>query len=130
MLACQSSLTPGWLHLQHMVPVQEGLTLGAATTVEQTIALLRNTPSPNPEAWGLLADHLARIAGKHVRHAATLGGNLALLRSKGLQSDIATTFMAAGATVGIADKTGSVQWVPACTNACNCMLAATELHVG
>jgi CO/xanthine dehydrogenase FAD-binding subunit len=49
---------------------------------------------------------LARIAGAHVRQAGTLGGNLVLARSKGLESDLATALLGWGATGGCAALPG------------------------
>jgi hypothetical protein len=57
--------------------------------------------------WGEMAAHLKRIAGSHVRNAATVVGNLVLARTRGLPSDVATVLMAAGGSVEVADaKTG------------------------
>lgn len=45
-----------------------------------------------------------------VRSAATIGGNLVLAKRMGLESDLATLFMAAGAQVGVLScKTGDVR---------------------
>ncbi|KAL3141630.1 hypothetical protein ABBQ32_004865 [Trebouxia sp. C0010 RCD-2024] len=57
-----------------------------------------------------MADHLLRIAGTHVRSAATLGGNIALGRLKDLESDIITVFMAAGASVQVASQSSN-RWM-------------------
>lgn len=45
---------------------------------------------------GETAAHLSRIAGAHVRNAATVGGNLVLARERCLPSDVATLLVAAG----------------------------------
>ena len=39
------------------------------------------------------------LAGTHVRAAASIGGNLALLRERALQSNLAPVLIALGATV-------------------------------
>ena len=41
------------------------------------------------------------LAGTHVRAAATIGGNLALLREHALQSNLAPVLIALGATVTV-----------------------------
>lgn len=43
----------------------------------------------------------------HVRSAATLGGNIALGRLKGLESDVITVFMGAGASVQVVSHSSS-----------------------
>ncbi|EFJ41839.1 hypothetical protein VOLCADRAFT_98105 [Volvox carteri f. nagariensis] len=43
--------------------------------------------------------HLYRIAGRHVRNSATVGGNLVLARERSLPSDVATLLAAAGSEV-------------------------------
>lgn len=46
---------------------------------------------------------LLQLAGTHVRNAATVGGNLALSRERGLESDLATVLMGAGATTTLVE---------------------------
>ena len=48
---------------------------------------------------GLIERHF--LAGTHVRAAASIGGNLALLRERALQSNLAPVLIALGATVTV-----------------------------
>ena len=51
---------------------------------------------------GLIAQPLH--TGTHVRAAATIGGNLALLRERALQSNLAPVLIALGATVTVTSQ--------------------------
>ncbi|GFH27135.1 aldehyde oxidase/xanthine dehydrogenase, a/b hammerhead, partial [Haematococcus lacustris] len=53
--------------------------------------------------WAGLAEHISRVAGTHVRNAATVAGNLVLTRGHGLPSDVATLLLATDASVEVAD---------------------------
>ena len=62
---------------------------GAAATLTQLIEACRGDVSgvrpdwqaSTRQAWEKVAQHLERVAGHHVRAAATLGGHFALCRS-------------------------------------------------
>lgn len=87
------------------------LLLGACVTITRLIEYLealatatKPATSPLVAAWATeIASHLERIAGRHVRNSATLGGNLALVRTRELPSDVVTPLAAAGATVEVYD---------------------------
>lgn len=92
------------MHL-HAHP-QTGLLLGASTTIQELIGHLQSAPPAEPSVQRYrqaMASHLARIAGHHVRHMATLGGHLALCVGRKLESDVATVLGAAEATVVLLD---------------------------
>lgn len=80
--------------------LQGHLLVGAAVTIAELAAALSSHAAklPGGQPFASLAAMLARIAGSHVRQAGTVGGNLALARSKGLESDLATALMGWGAT--------------------------------
>lgn len=50
---------------------------------------------------GIVLVQSLRCVGFQVRAAATIGGNLVLTRSRGLESDLATLLIAAGAQVNL-----------------------------
>ncbi len=54
------------------------------------------------EGYTLLRNQLQRIAGMHVQHAATVGGNLMLARTRHFESDVLTPLLALGALVHVA----------------------------
>ncbi|KAK9918869.1 hypothetical protein WJX75_007680 [Coccomyxa subellipsoidea] len=113
-----------------------GLLIGAAVTQEELIDCLLGSssaksststdssqgaaaqrggsgakPGADPAAvWVPMAKHLQRIAGNQVRAAATVGGNLVLTRDRGLESDLATLLMAAGAEVQTAKAGATARW--------------------
>ena len=89
-----------------------GLTLGGAVTLASLVDACA-AKSGDGERWGALAAHGGRIAGAHVRAAATLGGNLSLAAGAGLESDVVTMLAAAGATVTVDGKEEGVLAVAA-----------------
>lgn len=90
--------------------IKDGTELVFGANVSQTRAVDELQKASQPEAFHRMADHLLRIAGTHVRSAATLGGNIALGCLKDLESDVITVFMAAGASVKVVSKTDS-RWM-------------------
>lgn len=48
------------------------------------------------QMWREMHAHVQRIAGSHVRNAATVGGNVILTRTRNLPSDVSTLLLAAG----------------------------------
>lgn len=84
--------------------INMGLRIGGACTLNEVTHMLSNRDTPYIAShMGLrLANHLRRIAGAHVQHAATVGGNLALARSKGLASDLVTPLLVLESAVEVA----------------------------
>ena len=68
-----------------------------------------STSSRSAKTWRELSRALKRVAGAHVRAAATLGGNLALAADPALalESDVATLLGALGAEVDVWDAASS-----------------------
>ncbi len=68
-----------------------------------------NGPTMNPSTttsspyYNAMAAHLKRIAGHHVRNAATLGGHFALCVARRLESDVATVLGGAEASLVMVD---------------------------
>ena len=68
--------------------LQRSLVCGAAVTLTELVEACRGPAKAVPatwqpatkQAWGAVAAHLERVAGSHVRAAATLGGHFALCR--------------------------------------------------
>ena len=68
--------------------MQSHLVCGAAVTLTELVEACRGSLEAVPsswqpstrQAWGAVAAHLERVAGSHVRAAATLGGHFALCR--------------------------------------------------
>ena len=84
--------------------VHGGLRLGGGCTLDELATALSSDDAPldaKPMARRL-STHLRRIAGVHVQHAATVGGNLALARGRGRESDLVTPLLALGAVVEVA----------------------------
>ncbi|BDA47143.1 Xanthine dehydrogenase/oxidase [Coccomyxa sp. Obi] len=90
---------------------EEGLELGGSTTIEQLIWALQGSHGRSHEAWHSAADHLLRIAGSHVRAAATLGGHMALMKERALQSNLVPVLVALDAKIGITSVQGT-KWLP------------------
>ncbi|KXZ51961.1 hypothetical protein GPECTOR_11g84 [Gonium pectorale] len=95
-------------------PGRPQLLIGAGVTLEQLAARLERLAAGEAGAEAAVGGggaaavrqwaaetcaHLRRIAGRHVRNSATVGGNLALTAERGLPSDVATLLGAAGAEV-------------------------------
>lgn len=83
----------------------DGLLVGAAITLSELLAALEGSSElPNAAAAPLAAaaQLLRRVAGHHVRNAATLGGNLVLAAAGVLPSDPATALLALDARVRLA----------------------------
>ena len=68
-----------------------------------------STSSRSAKTWRELSRALKRVAGAHVRAAATLGGNLSLAADPALalESDVATLLGALGAEVDVWDAAAS-----------------------
>lgn len=110
------------------------LVAGAAVTLSQLQRALQGVAAQHRRAQTAASNlqqmvaHIGRIAGALVRNAATLGGHLALVRSRALESDLLPIFIAAGEW-GCA--VASVLWrlaaVPALVLLHNLWLAARQL---
>ncbi|KAB7507098.1 putative aldehyde oxidase 1 [Armadillidium nasatum] len=95
--------------LYSRVIASDSLTFGVNKSVTDTIAefetLYTNT---NFSYLYQIAKHWKKIASTSVRNLGSVGGNLMLKNQmKGFPSDIFTTLLAAGATVGIATNAGT-----------------------
>ncbi|KAI5083880.1 hypothetical protein GOP47_0000049 [Adiantum capillus-veneris] len=83
------------------------LTVGAAVTIEKLInmleasACLEDSERDDASIAYVLASHLQKVANPHVRHRASVGGNLIMAQQFHFDSDLATLFLAAGATLRI-----------------------------
>eukprot|EP00891_Asterochloris_glomerata_P008497 jgi/Astpho2/8497/Aster-05539 len=93
--------------LTEITKTEDEAVLGGACSISQLIDVLRE--DPKLQAWQVISDHLLRIAGSHIRNAATLGGHVVLVRERALQSDVSTPLMAAGASVKVVSQGGSRQ---------------------
>jgi xanthine dehydrogenase iron-sulfur cluster and FAD-binding subunit A len=77
---------------------------GAGVTISQLLSFLKGLAAAEQAAGRqlgarnlqFLCSHISRIAGTLVRNAATLGGHLALVRSRQLESDLLPMLIAAG----------------------------------
>ncbi|PNW76553.1 hypothetical protein CHLRE_11g467688v5 [Chlamydomonas reinhardtii] len=98
--------------LRRLQQTDDGLVVGGAVTLEALAAHLDGKLAAGGGGGGVgsvgggvkewaaeTAAHLRRIAGTHVRNAATVGGNLVLTAEAALPSDVATLLAAAGAEV-------------------------------
>ncbi|KAG1670984.1 hypothetical protein FOA52_014373 [Chlamydomonas sp. UWO 241] len=79
------------------------LRIGSGVTLSVLADSLEKEAAGSSAWLAPMAAHMRRVAGSHVRNAATVGGNLVLARTHGLPSDVATLLMAAGARVSIID---------------------------
>jgi hypothetical protein len=97
------------------------LTLGAAVTIASAVSQLAAAGEKLPAGDLLctLSGMLARIAGAHVRQAGTLGGNLVLARTKGLESDLATALLGWGASGGCCLT---------CGDSCHTLFVTSKTH--
>ncbi len=88
------------LPTNRFVMLQGRLVVGAAVTIAELVASLtfHAAKLPAGQPFASLAAMLARVAGAQVRQAATVGGNLVLAKTKGLESDVATALLGWGAT--------------------------------
>jgi len=80
-----------------------GIELGAATTWGSLIDALGEADKGTPETSALpvLREHCQKVAGHPLRNLGTIGGNLAMTKKKGFQSDLATILTGVGATVTV-----------------------------
>ncbi|MCO5583003.1 hypothetical protein L7F22_036909 [Adiantum nelumboides] len=83
------------------------LTLGATVSIEKLIDTLEVSASEEGSrkedtsiSHGLLS-HLRKVANPHVRHRASIGGNLIMAQQFHFDSDLTTLFIAVGATLQI-----------------------------
>ncbi|KAK9795562.1 hypothetical protein WJX73_009750 [Symbiochloris irregularis] len=103
----------------HSIKVSKGsLVCGAAVTLTEVIDALRSPDcdlasvlKKNSKGWDAFATHMERIAGTHVRNAASLGGHFALCRSHKLESDVATLLMGMGGSICLASHTHPSRWL-------------------
>jgi xanthine dehydrogenase iron-sulfur cluster and FAD-binding subunit A len=65
--------------------------------------LVEHMPQAKTEAFRMIAKHLARVAGQHVRNVGSWAGGLILARDRNFPSDLAVVLCAAGASVGVLD---------------------------
>ncbi|BDA51182.1 Xanthine dehydrogenase [Coccomyxa sp. Obi] len=94
--------------LQHISTAEEikesgALVIGAAVSLEslrEQLCTMDGQPD-KPSAAGRLANYLLRIAGRQVRSAGSVMGNLAMCKRFLYPSDAAMALMASGASVGI-----------------------------
>jgi xanthine dehydrogenase small subunit len=90
-----------------------GVSFGAAVslnTIQSTLrGLVKSEKAEKVLSFGPLADHIQRIAGIHVRNAASVAGNLMMAKKKGFESDMATILLGAGATIRLAKRDGSTR---------------------
>ncbi|KAH6555359.1 hypothetical protein KP509_1Z262600 [Ceratopteris richardii] len=93
-----------------MKEVSGSLIVGAAVSIGKLIdaleAIIRentdeNTAPDNGSVTQGLALHLRKVANAHVRHRASVGGNLIMAQQFCFDSDLASLFLAVGATVHI-----------------------------
>ena len=86
------------------------LTVGATHTIKNTITLLSSHAKAYP-AFGVLAEHMKRIASVQIRSVASWAGNIMLTRQyPTFASDMATILGAAGAVFNIMDaESGKTQ---------------------
>lgn len=74
------------------------ISFGGAVTISRLIKAFEAVPGSPAWAATLLA-HLHRVGGTHMRNAGTWAGNLAMTKTEGFASDLATLMMGLGATV-------------------------------
>ncbi|CAI5993037.1 unnamed protein product [Closterium sp. NIES-65] len=91
-----------------------GVRFGAAVSLADVIAVLDTvagkgtgaSTSAAAEVFSSVAAHLRKVAGPHVRNAASIGGNLVLAASqRAFPSDVATLLLALNASVRTATPT-------------------------
>eukprot|EP00897_Mesotaenium_endlicherianum_P009379 jgi/Mesen1/846/ME000112S10986 len=87
----------------------QGLTVGAATTITDFVALLEAHASVSPSTFSPLAKFLkARVANQQVRNMGTVVGNLMVAHAHpAFVSDVATALAGAGATLTLAHAASS-----------------------
>lgn len=86
------------------------LRLGGACTLDECVAALEDQHAPDHPALHRLSTMLRRIAGAHVQHAATVGGNVTLVKSRGLESDLVTPLLALPTTVEVVGPATPSPW--------------------
>lgn len=90
----------------------EGVTVGAAVSIDSFIALVKEARTAEKNEARVnnltaLLHHANKVANVHVRHAGSVAGNLAMAKSLGFLSDLATILLGADATVTLASRAGS-----------------------
>eukprot|EP00929_Paragymnodinium_shiwhaense_P075858 TRINITY_DN3884_c0_g1_i2.p1 TRINITY_DN3884_c0_g1~~TRINITY_DN3884_c0_g1_i2.p1 ORF type:complete len:1313 (+),score=353.87 TRINITY_DN3884_c0_g1_i2:74-4012(+) len=83
---------------------------GALTTWSQFIQTLEDVKAGG-EAFSVLVEHARKVAGHSVRNLGTLGGNLAMTKSKGFASDLATILAGVSGSVTLL-RAGKEEAVP------------------
>lgn len=93
-------------HIPELLTLQETsgtLKVGAAVTIEKLILTLEASPMINKSSRGSvirgLASHLRKLANPHVRHRASVGGNLIMAQQFSFDSDLTTLLLAVGSTL-------------------------------
>ncbi|CAN6465039.1 unnamed protein product [Victoria cruziana] len=88
-----------------------GIEFGATVTISEVIrTLLEEEMVLGCErGWVFrkIANHLDRVASKHIRNAASLGGNLIMAKNKQFPSDVATVLLGVGSSITL--QTGTEQ---------------------
>ncbi|KAL3677014.1 hypothetical protein R1sor_026962 [Riccia sorocarpa] len=90
--------------LQCLVQTDSTLEVGAAVSLSKVLEILDDSRGP---VFPHLADHLRKVASKHIRNRASIGGNLMLTQKHGFASDVATILLGAGARVTVASAENS-----------------------
>ena len=86
-----------------------GLEIGAAVTIEKLIGLLeeeRMCDTYDSVVTDGLVSHLKKVANPHVRHRASVGGNLIMAQRSCFASDLVPLFLVIDATVKLVASCG------------------------
>eukprot|EP00051_Salpingoeca_urceolata_P009950 m.120900 g.120900 ORF g.120900 m.120900 type:complete len:1312 (+) comp16518_c0_seq3:946-4881(+) len=95
--------------LSSVTPSKSSLVVGATTTIEQLITMLRQQASVSA-SFTALADHLQKIANVAVRSVGSWAGNIMMTKlHDNFPSDVFTTFAALGATLTVASDATTTQ---------------------
>lgn len=93
-------------HIPELLTLQETsgtLKVGAAVTIDKLILTLEASPMIDKGSSGSvirgLASHLRKLANPHVRHRASVGGNLIMAQQFSFDSDLTTLLLAVGSTL-------------------------------
>ncbi|KAL5197520.1 hypothetical protein ABZP36_001032 [Zizania latifolia] len=100
--------------LSAVVRNDEGIQIGAATSIARTIEILQqeseSMSSPDGSVvFRKLAEHMSKVASPFVRNTASIGGNIILAQKYSFRSDIATILLGAAATVCIQVSTETLR---------------------
>eukprot|EP01094_Clydonella_sp_ATCC50884_P005714 TRINITY_DN1466_c0_g1_i1.p1 TRINITY_DN1466_c0_g1~~TRINITY_DN1466_c0_g1_i1.p1 ORF type:complete len:1300 (-),score=523.01 TRINITY_DN1466_c0_g1_i1:381-3914(-) len=87
----------------------DGVTVGAAASITSLHRALKAAVAEKPEracTLEALAKHVLRVANVHVRNAGSVGGNLAMAKTRGFLSDLSTILLGIDAQVTLASANG------------------------